>query len=77
MTQVRSRLLKAGDWPAPGLMFHVAYRAPRTLRQCFEVSKCRDTFERFGTKLIPLLDKISIEVNHPQVVDIYKIDSLQ
>jgi hypothetical protein len=42
----------------------------------FEVWESRDAFERFGSKLMPLLDEVGIEVEPPQVLDVYKMDSL-
>jgi hypothetical protein len=73
--EVRSRLEQAGDWPAAGLVFHVAYGGSN-VEGVFEVWESRDAFERFGSKLMPLLDEVGIEVEPPQVLDVYKMDSL-
>jgi hypothetical protein len=70
---VRSRLEQAGDWPSPGLTFHVAYGASG-VDGVFEVWESHDAFERFGSKLMPLLDEVGIEVDPPQILDVYKLD---
>jgi hypothetical protein len=72
--KVRTRLEEAGDWPAPGLVFHAAYGGSN-IDGVFEVWESGDAFERFGSKLMPLLDEVGIDAEEPQVLDVYKMDS--
>ena len=69
------RLEQAGDWPAAGLVVHVAYGGSN-IEGVFEVWESRDAFERFGSKLMPLLDEVGIEVEPPEALDVYQMDSL-
>jgi hypothetical protein len=70
---VRKRLEDAGDWPAPGLIFHAA-QGDSDVEEVFEVWESREAFERFGSKLMPLLDEVGINAGEPQVREVYKMD---
>jgi hypothetical protein len=72
--QVRTRLEDAGDWPAPGLVFHAAY-GEAEVEGVFEVWESREAFEGFGSKLMPLIEEVGINVGEPQVRDVYKMDN--
>jgi hypothetical protein len=71
--EVRRRLEDAGDWPAPGLVFHAAY-GESEVEGVFEVWESREAFEAFGSKLMPLLDEVGINAGEPQVQDVHKMD---
>lgn len=71
---VRNRLEQAGDWPAPGLVFHAAYGGS-DVEAVFEVWESREAWEQFGEKLMPLLDEVGIDAGQPDVRDVYKMDS--
>ena len=73
--EVRKRLEDAGDWPAPGLIFHAAHGGT-DVEEVFEVWESREAFESFGSKLMPLLDEVGIDPGEPQVRDVYKMDKL-
>ena len=70
---VRKRLEDAGDWPPPGLIFHAA-QGDSDVEEVFEVWESREAFERFGSKLMPLLDEVGINAGEPQVREVYKMD---
>jgi quinol monooxygenase YgiN len=72
--QVRSRLEEAGNWPAPGVVFHAAY-GESDIEGVFEVWESRAAFEEFGSKLMPLLAEVGINAGEPQVLDVYKMDN--
>ena len=71
--EVRARLERGGDWPAPGLVFHVAYGESQ-VEGVFEVWESREAFEQFGSKLMPLLDEVGINAGQPEENDVYKVD---
>ena len=71
--EVRKRLEDAGDWPPPGLIFHAA-QGDSDVEEVFEVWESREAFERFGSKLMPLLDEAGINAGEPQVREVYKMD---
>lgn len=70
----RKRLEDAGDWPAPGVVFHAAY-GESDVEGVFEVWESREAFEEFGSKLMPLLDELGINAGEPQVRNVYKLDN--
>jgi hypothetical protein len=70
---VRRRLEEAGDWPAPGVVFHAAY-GESDVEGVFEVWESRHAFEEFGAKLRPLLDEFGINVGEPQIRNVYNVD---
>ena len=71
--EVRKRLEDAGDWPAPGLIFHAAHGGSE-VDEVFEVWESREAMERFGSKLMPLLDEVGIGGDEPQVSDVYNLE---
>jgi hypothetical protein len=71
--EVRKRLEDAGDWPPPGLIFHAA-DGDSDVEEVFEVWESREAFERFGSKLMPLLDEVGINAGEPQIREVYKMD---
>ena len=70
---VRKRLEDAGDWPPPGLIFHAAHGGS-DVEEVFEVWESREAFERFGSKLMPLLEEVGINPDEPQIREVYKMD---
>jgi hypothetical protein len=71
--EARKRLEDAGDWPAPGLIFHAAH-GDSDVEAVFEVWESREAFENFGSKLMPILDDVGINAGEPQVREVYKMD---
>lgn len=70
---VLKRLQDAGDWPPPGLIFHAA-QGDSDMEEVFEVWESREDFERFGSKLMPLLDEVGINAGEPQVREVYNME---
>ena len=70
---VLKRLEDAGDWPPPGLIFHVA-QGDSNMDEVFEVWESREDFERFGEKLVPLLEEAGIGGDEPVVREVYRMD---
>lgn len=70
---VLKRLEDAGDWPPPGLVFHAA-QGDSDMEEVFEVWESREDFERFGSKLMPLLDEVGINAGEPQVREVYNME---
>lgn len=72
--QVKSRLEADGNWPPPGLQFHVAY-GESEVEGVFEVWESQEAFETFGGTLMPLLEEAGINAGEPEVRPAYKIDN--
>ena len=71
--EARRHLEEAGDWPAPGLVFHAACGASE-VEAVLEIWESSEAFEAFGSKLMPLLEEVGIDAGEPQVWDVYKMD---
>ena len=72
--QARERLEGAGQWPAPGLVFHVAYGESQ-VEGVFEVWESQEAFESFGNTLMPILEELGINAGEPEVLPAYKMDN--
>jgi hypothetical protein len=66
------RLGEAGDWPADGLEYHVAFGSEGNFRVS-EIWDSQEQFEAFGKRLMPLLAEIGIEPGEPEVLEILNI----
>lgn len=65
LTGGRARLEKPADWPVDGLLVHVAGQGPNGFR-VVDVWESEQAFQRFGEKLMPILQAIGVE-GAPQV----------
>jgi hypothetical protein len=71
--EVVRRLADAGEMPADGFDYHVAYH--RDGQFCVdEVWDSQEQFEAFGRRVMPLLSDVTLEHSgDPQVYGIYNI----
>ena len=60
LTGGRTRLEKPADWPVEGLLVHVAGQGPNGFR-VVDVWQSEDAFQRFGAKLMPILQSLGVE----------------
>ena len=60
LTGGRPRMAKPADWPVEGLLVHVAGQGPNGFR-VVDVWESEETFQRFGEKLMPILQAIGVE----------------
>ena len=68
-----SRLEKAGDWPPKGLAYHVAFRSNGNLHVS-EIWDSREEFDAFGTRLMPVLKDVGIELaGEPEMLEVHNI----
>jgi hypothetical protein len=49
------------DWPVEGLLVHIAGEGPNGFR-VVDVWESQDALDRFGEKLMPILQEIGIDV---------------
>lgn len=56
----KDRMTSPSDWPAEGLLVHVAGQGAKGFR-VVDVWASEDAFRRFGEKLIPVLRKLGIQ----------------
>jgi len=67
------RLEKSGDWLPDGLEYHVAFKSDGNFRVS-EIWDSREQFDRFGERLMPILDDVGIELSGaPEMLEIHNI----
>ena len=67
------RLEKSGDWLPEGLDYHVAFKSDGNFRVS-EIWDSREQFDRFGERLMPILDDVGIELSGaPEMLEIHNI----
>jgi hypothetical protein len=67
--------LKASEseWPPEGLSYHVAFRSEGKVRVS-EIWDSRDQFDAFGTRLMPVLKDLGIELaGEPEMLDVHNV----
>ena len=57
----KKRMEAAGDWPVEGLLAHVAGQGPKGFR-VVDVWESEEAFRLFGERLMPILEKLGIQV---------------
>jgi hypothetical protein len=60
ITGGKERVESPADWPVEGLLAHVAGEGPNGFR-VVDVWASEDAFNRFGEKLMPVLQEIGVE----------------
>jgi hypothetical protein len=67
------RLEESGDFPPDGMEYHVAFTSGGNLRVS-EIWDSREQLERFGQRLMPLLNEMGIELaGEPEIVEVHNI----
>ena len=66
------KLDEAGEIPADGLDYHVAFIVDGDLRVS-EIWDSQEKFEAFGEKLRPVLSEVGIEPGEPQQLEIHNL----
>jgi hypothetical protein len=56
----KSRVESPGDWPVEGLLAHIAGQGANGFR-VVDVWESEDAFQRFGEKLMPILQQLGVE----------------
>ncbi len=63
----------AGDWPADGLAFHVAFTSAGSFRVS-EIWDSKEQFEAFGERLMPILQEGGVELaGPPELCEIHNV----
>lgn len=65
----KKRMETARDWPVEGLLAHIAGQGPNGFR-VVDVWKSEEAFQRFGEQLMPILEKLGIQVE-PEIYPSY------
>jgi len=63
---------RGGSGGADGPAHHACYGAGDRLR-VFDVWDSKESFERFGKTLMPILQEIGIDAGAPEVVEVHNI----
>jgi hypothetical protein len=67
---VGRRLQEAGNWPPEGLLAHVCFGSDGSLHVS-EVWESREQQERFGEKLMPVLQEENVDLSgQPQILEV-------
>ncbi len=69
---VTARLEAAGAGSPPGRKYHVAFGEEKGL-SVFDVWDSKESFERFGQTLMPILQEAGVNVGEPAVVEIHNV----
>jgi hypothetical protein len=57
----KTRMEAPSDWPVEGLLVHIAGQGPNGFR-VVDVWESEEAFQRFGEKLMPILQELRVEV---------------
>jgi hypothetical protein len=66
------RLEAAGQGSPAGRLYHVAFGDRENLRVS-DIWDSRESFERFGQTLRPILQELGVEGGEPEVIEVYNI----
>jgi hypothetical protein len=67
------RLHEAGDFPPPGLEYHVCFLSEDGNLRVSEIWDSREQFEAFGQRLMPILAEVGIDPGRPEILEIHNI----
>lgn len=70
--EVNKRLDKAGSKNPPGRLYHVCFGEKDNLR-ISDIWDSRESFEKFGKTVWPILDEIGIERTEPEFFEVYNM----
>ena len=70
--EVVKRLEKAGAGAPAGRLYHVCFGDKNNLRVS-DLWDSRESFERFGLTLKPVLNELGIDPGEPEVIEVYNI----
>ena len=70
--EVTRRLEEAGAGSPPGREYHVAFGEEKGL-SVFDVWDSKESFERFGKTLMPILQEVGVDAGEPAVVEIHNV----
>ena len=65
-------LKKAGVGNPPGRSYHVSF-GPKDKLMVFDVWTSQAAFDKFGKKLMPILEQLGIDVGQPAVMPVHKV----
>ena len=66
------RLQEAGDFPPPGMEYHVCFLSDGSLRVS-EIWDSREQLDAFGERLMPVLAEVGIDPGEPEMLEIHNI----
>jgi hypothetical protein len=70
--EIIRRLDEAGASAPPGRLYHACYRGGNQLN-VFDVWDSRESFERFGQTLMPILQQVGVNPGQPVISEIHNI----
>ena len=70
--QCIQRLEQAGEGAPAGRSFHVCYQSGDQLR-VLDVWDSRESFERFGQTLMPILQELGIDPGQPDISEVHNV----
>jgi hypothetical protein len=66
------RLEEAGAGAPPGRLYHVCFGDKENLRVS-DIWDSRESFDKFGETLVPILNDLGIALGNPDVLEVYNI----
>src|SRR5207244_3080981 len=70
--EVLKRLEAAGQGSPTGRQYHVSFYEGDKLR-VFDVWDSKESFEKFGQTLMPILNEVGIDAGEPMVAEVHKV----
>jgi hypothetical protein len=71
--EVLRRLDAAGAGSPPGRSYHCAFSGGDGGLHVFDVWDSRESFDKFGETLVPIMTELGTDPGEPQVVDIHNV----
>jgi hypothetical protein len=71
--EVMRRLEQAGAGSPPGRSYHFAFTGQDGGIEVFDVWESRESFEKFGETLVPIMSELGADPGEPQVAEIQNI----
>ena len=70
--QIVSSLESAGEYPAPGRLYHVCF-GDKTNLKCGEVWESQEAFDKWGKTIKPLLEEFGLDVGQTEIAEVHNI----
>ena len=64
------RLEAAGAGSPPGRLYHACYATGNQLR-VFDIWESKESFERFGQTLMPILQQLGVDPGQPEIFTVH------
>jgi hypothetical protein len=64
-------MTKLSDWPGGGCLEHAAWQEESGALNVFDVWESTEAFQKFGEKLMPILEEVGLPQSEPHIVQLH------